>query len=89
MCPDCEAITTPEPPAAMTSPNSSSTRAVPYRSTRRIVSGEACEGETPAAWTSRVTGPRPAAVRANEITDSRFETSTVAVLVSNPASRNA
>jgi hypothetical protein len=34
----------------MTVPNSSSTSAVPYRSTLRIVAGDACDGETPAAW---------------------------------------
>ena len=42
----------------MTLPNSSSTSAVPYRSTLRIVAGDACVGETPAAWISPVTSPR-------------------------------
>jgi hypothetical protein len=47
--PDWEAMTTPAPPLAITFPNSSSTTAVPYRSTARMVAGDACEGETPAA----------------------------------------
>ena len=85
-CPDCEATTTPEPPDAMTRPNSSSTSAVPYRSTRRIVCGGACDGETPAAWINRATSPRPAALRANEITDSGMVTSTSAAVASKPAS---
>lgn len=50
-------MTTPEPPRAMTFPNSSNTSAVPYRSTLRIVSGGACEGETPAAWMTPKTCP--------------------------------
>ena len=36
--------------AAITFPNSSSTSAVPYRSTARMVAGEAWLGETPAAY---------------------------------------
>jgi hypothetical protein len=40
-------MTTPAPPAAITSPNSSSRTAVPYRSTARITAGEAWLGETP------------------------------------------
>lgn len=43
-------MTTPAPPAAMIFPNSSSTSAVPYTLTDKIAFGEACEGETPAAW---------------------------------------
>src|SRR5215212_8951987 len=39
-CPDCEAMTTPAPPWAMTLPNSSSSTAVPYRSTARIAAGD-------------------------------------------------
>jgi hypothetical protein len=38
--PDCDAMTTPAPPRAMTLPNSSSTSAVPYKSTARMVAGE-------------------------------------------------
>jgi len=81
-------MTTPAPPAAMTFPNSSSTTAVPYRSTARIAAGDAWLGETPAAWMTPVTSPSPAAVTTSACTDSREDTSTVAVLTSNPASRN-
>ena len=45
-----DAITTPALPRAITLPNASSTSAVPYRSTLRIVAGDACDGDTPAAW---------------------------------------
>ncbi|MFJ6852318.1 hypothetical protein ACIQM3_17600 [Streptomyces sp. NPDC091271] len=58
-CPDCEEITTAEPPAAITRPNSSSTRAVPYRSTCRIYSIHAWLAETPAAWSTPATSPIP------------------------------
>ncbi len=50
-------MTTPAPPGAITAPNSSSTNAVPYRSTVRMVAGDACDGDTPAAWMSVVTSP--------------------------------
>ena len=85
--PDWEAITTPAPPFAMTLPNSSRTTAVPYRSTARIVAGEACDGETPAAWITPVISPRAAAISMSPWTEGRDDTSTVAVLTSNPASR--
>jgi len=81
-------MTTPAPPAAMTFPNSSSTTAVPYRSTARIAAGDAWLGETPAAWMTPVTSPSPVAVSTSACTDSREDTSTVAVLTSNPASLN-
>ena len=55
-------MTTPAPPRAMTLPNSSSTSAVPYRSTARIVAGDAWLGETPAAWMMPVTSPNAVAV---------------------------
>ena len=80
-CPDCEAITTPEPPRAMTLPNSSSTSAVPYRSTLRIVAGDACDrGDA-----GRMDKPGDVA-RARRLLDqrmdrsSREDTSTVATL---------
>ena len=81
-------MTTPAPPCAITFPNSSSTSAVPYRSTARIVAGEAWLGETPAAWISPVTSPSLVAVSTSACTDSRDETSTVLVLTSKPASRS-
>ena len=43
------------------------------------------EGETPAAWTRPVTSPSAVACSTSESTDSRNDTSTAAVLVSNPA----
>jgi hypothetical protein len=43
-------------PRVMTVPNSSSSTAVPYRSTARIAAGDAWLGETPAAWMTPVTG---------------------------------
>jgi hypothetical protein len=46
----------------MTLPNSSSTRAVPYRSTARITAGDAWLGETPAAWMTPVMSPNAADV---------------------------
>src|SRR5512132_60344 len=72
----------------MTLPNSSSTNAVPYRSTERIVCGDAWLGETPAAWMRPVTSPSAVAVWTSACTDSRDDTSTVAVLTSNPALLN-
>src|SRR4051794_6813071 len=78
-------MTTPDPPAAITLPNSSSTTAVPYRSTARIASMGAWLGETPAAWMRRVMSPWAAAVSTRTCTDSREDTSTVVVLTSNPA----
>ena len=81
-CPDCEEITNPEPPGAMTLPNASSTSAVPYKSTLRIVSGDACDGETPAAWTSPATSPSPVACSTSACTASREDASTVATVTS-------
>jgi hypothetical protein len=78
-------MTTPAPPGAMTLPNCSSTSAVPYRLTWRIVDGDACDGETPAAWISPVTSPSPVAVSASACTASREDASTVATLTSYPA----
>jgi hypothetical protein len=52
-----------------------------------MVAGEAWLGETPAAWMTPVTSPNVAAVSTNARTDSREDTSVVAVLTSNPASR--
>src|SRR5438477_9450417 len=77
---------TPAPPRAMTLPNSSRTSAVPYRSTFRIVAGDACVGETPAAWIRPVTSPRPVAVLTSASTAAREDASTVATLTSYPAS---
>jgi hypothetical protein len=79
-------MTTAEPPGAMMVPNSSSTSAVPYRSTARMTSGAAWLGETPAAWMTPVMSPSAAAVAVRACTDSREDTSTLAVLTSNPAS---
>ena len=45
----------PEPPGAMTRPNSSRTNATPTRSTAMIASGEACAGESPAVCTTCTT----------------------------------
>ena len=59
----------------MTLPNSSSTSAVPYKSTLRIVAGDACDGETPAAWISPVTSPARVAVSTSACTASREDTS--------------
>ena len=61
---------------------------MPYRSTARIVAGDAWLGETPAAWMTPVMSPSPVAVSTSAWTDSREDTSTVAVLTSNPALRN-
>jgi hypothetical protein len=72
----------------MTLPNSSSTNAVPYRSTERMVDGDAWLGETPAAWMRPVTSPSAVAVWTSVCTDSRDDTSTVVVLTSNPALLN-
>ncbi len=41
----------------MTFPNSSSSTAVPYRSTARMASGDAWLGDTPAAWMTPVMSP--------------------------------
>ena len=81
-------MTTPAPPRAITLPNSSSSTAVPYRSTARIAAGDAWLGETPAAWMTPVTSPSPMAVSTSACSDPREATSTVAVLTSNPALRN-
>ena len=81
-------MTTPAPPGAMTLPNSSSTTAVPYRSTARIVSSGAWLGETPAAWMTPVMSPSAVAVSTSAWTDSREDTSTVVVLTSKPALRS-
>src|SRR5271165_6033766 len=78
-------MTTADPPGAMMFPNSSRTRAVPYRSTARITSGVAWLGETPAAWITPVTSPSAVAVSTSACTDSREDTSTVVVLTSKPA----
>jgi hypothetical protein len=71
----------------MTFPNSSSTSAIPYRSTVRIVAGVAWLGETPAAWMTPVMSPGVVAVSTSACTDSRDDTSTVAVVTSKPAFR--
>jgi len=52
-------------------PNSSSTSAVPYRSTDKIVPGAAWLGETPAAWMTPATSSSAAAVWTSVCTDSR------------------
>src|SRR5215208_3890490 len=70
-CPDCEEMTTPAPPRAITFPNSSSSTAVPYRSTARIAAGDAWLGETPAAWMTPVTSPSPVAVSTSACSDSQ------------------
>ena len=77
MCPAMLAITTPAPPGATTSPNSFSTSAVPSRSTARIASAGACDGESPAVCATCVTVPSEAACSASSRTDSADETSTV------------
>ena len=51
-----------------------------------MVAGDACVGETPAAWMTPVMVPIAVAASTSAWTDSREETSTVAVLTSNPAS---
>ncbi|MNV83974.1 hypothetical protein D3C71_1778150 [compost metagenome] len=59
---------------------------MPYRSTESMVAGDAWLGETPAAWMTPVTSPRPAAAWTRASTEARDETSTVAVVTSKPAS---
>jgi hypothetical protein len=81
-------MTTPEPPSAITLPNSSRRRAVPYRSTLRIVSGAACDGETPAARMTPWTSPSELAFSTRASTETRDDTSTVVVVTSKPASLN-
>src|SRR3954454_17153259 len=76
MWPAIEEMTIPAPPGAITRPNSSSTSAVPSRSTASTVAAGACTGETPAVWTTWVTVPSSAALAARACTDSREETST-------------
>ena len=67
----------------MTLPNSSSTNAkLPYKSTFRIVAGDACVGETPAASIIPVTVPIAVDASTGAWTDSREETSTVAEVTS-------
>ena len=51
-----------------------------------MVAGDAWLGDTPAAWMTPVTSPRAVAAWTSACTDSRDDTSTVAVLTSNPAS---
>src|SRR3954469_10450347 len=82
-------MTIPAPPGAITRPNSSSTSAVPSRSTARIVAAGAWTGETPAVWTTWVTVPSSAAFSARACTDSREETSTRWVLTRWPRSSSA
>src|SRR4051812_44902231 len=89
MWPAIEEMTIPAPPGAITRPNSSSTRAVPSRSTARIVAVGAWTGETPAVWTTWVTLPSSAAFPARAWTDSREETSTRWVLTRWPRSSSA
>src|SRR6476619_5121610 len=53
-----------------------------------MVDGDAWLGETPAAWMRPVTSPSAVAVWRSACTDLRDDTSTVAVLTSNPALLN-
>ena len=85
-CPDWLEMVTPTPPGAMTFPTSSSRTAVPYRSTFRMASMGAWLGETPAAFTSFVTGPYFCASAMSFRIDSREERSISSASVSNPAS---
>jgi hypothetical protein len=50
-----------------------------------MVSGDAWDGETPAAWIRPQTSPNAAAFCASASTDARDDTSTVAVLTVKPA----
>jgi hypothetical protein len=75
----------PEPPGAITRPNSSKTYATPTRSTAMIAAGDACAGDRPAVWTRCVTVPSSAAAVASAPTDPSEETSTRTVLVWKPA----
>ncbi|MNI33537.1 hypothetical protein D3C73_874940 [compost metagenome] len=86
LCPDWDEMTIPEPPSPMILPNSSSKTAVPYRSTLRMVSTEAWEGETPAALIRFMTVPWPWACCTSLMIDSRDDKSTTSTLVSKPAS---
>jgi hypothetical protein len=52
-----------------------------------MASGGAWLGDTPAAWVTPVTSPWATVVSTRAWTDSREETSTVAVLTSKPALR--
>jgi hypothetical protein len=65
--------------AGITFPNSSGTTAVPYRSTARTASADACTGETPAVLTTWTTSPGLAACASAWI-DSRSDTSTRSVV---------
>ena len=84
-CPDCDAITTPEPPRGddVAELLEDERRAVQVdlqdRRRRRL------RRDTPAAWISPVTSPSAVAFSTSACTDSREDTSTVATLTSYPA----
>ncbi len=80
MWPAWLAMTMPDPPGAMTRPNSSRTWATPTRSTAMMACGDAWAGDSPAVWTRWATPPMLAAVAARALTDSWEATSTCAVL---------
>jgi len=50
-----------------------------------MVAGDACDGETPAAWITPIMFPSAVARSTRAWTDWREDTSTVAVLTSYPA----
>jgi len=70
------AITTPAPPGAITSSNTSQSQRDAKKTTASTTSAEACWGERPAVWTTEDMRPREAAKPANSVTDSCDVTST-------------
>ena len=79
-------MVTPTPPGTMTLPTSSSSTAVPYRSTFRMASMGAWLGETPAALTSMVMSPNCCASAISPRIDARLERSISSGTTSYPAS---
>ena len=79
-------MVTPTPPGAITLPTSSSSTAVPYRSTFRMASMGAWLGETPAALTSMVMSPYFCASSMMPRMEARLERSISTGTTSNPAS---
>jgi hypothetical protein len=62
--------------------------AVPYRSTAKMVPGDAWLGEMPAAWMTAVMSPSVVAVSTRAWIDGREAMSTVVVVTLKPALRN-
>ena len=85
-CPDWLDMVTPAPPGAIASPISSSSIAVPYKSTARMASMGAWLGETPAAFTIKAMSPRPCARAMSARTESRDARSASWATALNPAS---